>query len=37
MMNFMVLEKGESIYVPADGIHAYLLETLWNVWLDLIM
>ncbi|KAK2625813.1 hypothetical protein QTJ16_005125 [Diplocarpon rosae] len=23
-MNFMVLEKGESIYVAADGIHAYL-------------
>ncbi|CZT41507.1 probable mannose-6-phosphate isomerase [Rhynchosporium secalis] len=24
VMNFMVLEKGEAIYVPADGIHAYL-------------
>lgn len=23
-MNFLVLEKGDSIYVPADGIHAYL-------------
>jgi mannose-6-phosphate isomerase len=23
-MNFLVLEKGESIYVLADGIHAYL-------------
>jgi len=23
-MNFLVLEKGEAIYVPADGIHAYL-------------
>lgn len=23
-MNFLVLEKGQAIYVPADGIHAYL-------------
>lgn len=23
-MNFMVLEAGEAIYIPADGIHAYL-------------
>merc|ERR1712093_44023 len=23
-MNYMVLEKGDAIYVPADGIHAYL-------------
>jgi len=23
-MNYLVLEKGDSIYVPADGIHAYL-------------
>ncbi|TVY53141.1 Mannose-6-phosphate isomerase [Lachnellula cervina] len=23
-MNFMVLNKGDAIYVPADGIHAYL-------------
>ncbi|KAH7351070.1 RmlC-like cupin domain-containing protein [Rhexocercosporidium sp. MPI-PUGE-AT-0058] len=23
-MNYLVLEKGEAIYVPADGIHAYL-------------
>jgi len=23
-MNFLVLEKGDAIYVPADGIHAYL-------------
>lgn len=23
-MNFLVLQKGEAIYVPADGIHAYL-------------
>lgn len=23
-MNYMVLEAGESIYIPADGIHAYL-------------
>jgi mannose-6-phosphate isomerase len=24
MMNYLVLEKGDAIYVPADGIHAYL-------------
>ncbi|KAK3348375.1 mannose-6-phosphate isomerase [Neurospora tetraspora] len=23
-MNFMVLQPGDSIYIPADGIHAYL-------------
>ncbi|KAK4963853.1 hypothetical protein LTR66_012617 [Elasticomyces elasticus] len=23
-MNYLVLQKGESIYIPADGIHAYL-------------
>ncbi|KAK4953146.1 hypothetical protein LTR10_008852 [Elasticomyces elasticus] len=23
-MNYMVLQRGESIYIPADGIHAYL-------------
>lgn len=23
-MNYLVLEEGESIYIPADGIHAYL-------------
>jgi mannose-6-phosphate isomerase len=23
-MNFLVLDKGDAIYVPADGIHAYL-------------
>lgn len=23
-MNFLVLQPGESIYIPADGIHAYL-------------
>ncbi|EME50098.1 hypothetical protein DOTSEDRAFT_68836 [Dothistroma septosporum NZE10] len=23
-MNFLVLEKGDSIYIPTDGIHAYL-------------
>lgn len=23
-MNYLVLEAGESIYIPADGIHAYL-------------
>ncbi|TVY73579.1 Mannose-6-phosphate isomerase [Lachnellula suecica] len=23
-MNFLVLKKGDAIYVPADGIHAYL-------------
>src|SRR6195952_367814 len=23
-MNYMTLQKGESIYIPADGIHAYL-------------
>jgi mannose-6-phosphate isomerase len=23
-MNFLVLQAGESIYIPADGIHAYL-------------
>ncbi|EHL00282.1 putative Mannose-6-phosphate isomerase [Glarea lozoyensis 74030] len=23
-MNFLVLEKGDAIFVPADGIHAYL-------------
>ncbi|KAF1821025.1 mannose-6-phosphate isomerase [Dissoconium aciculare CBS 342.82] len=23
-MNYLVLEPGESIYIPADGIHAYL-------------
>ena len=23
-MNFLVLQKGDAIYVPADGIHAYL-------------
>lgn len=23
-MNFLVLEAGDSIYIPADGIHAYL-------------
>lgn len=23
-MNYMTLKKGESIYIPADGIHAYL-------------
>lgn len=23
-MNFLTLEKGDAIYVPADGIHAYL-------------
>lgn len=23
-MNFMVLEAGDAIYIPADGIHAYL-------------
>lgn len=23
-MNFLTLQKGDSIYVPADGIHAYL-------------
>ncbi|ESZ96841.1 hypothetical protein SBOR_2762 [Sclerotinia borealis F-4128] len=23
-MNFLILEKGDAIYVPADGIHAYL-------------
>lgn len=23
-MNFLVLKKGEAIYIPADGIHAYL-------------
>jgi mannose-6-phosphate isomerase len=24
MMNYLVLQKGDAIYVPADGIHAYL-------------
>jgi mannose-6-phosphate isomerase len=23
-MNYLVLEAGESLYIPADGIHAYL-------------
>ncbi|KAH8660576.1 mannose-6-phosphate isomerase [Xylariales sp. PMI_506] len=23
-MNFLVLERGEALYIPADGIHAYL-------------
>lgn len=23
-MNYMVLQKGDAIYIPADGIHAYL-------------
>jgi len=23
-MNFLVLDKGDAIYIPADGIHAYL-------------
>ncbi|KAK0266452.1 hypothetical protein LTR91_021646 [Friedmanniomyces endolithicus] len=23
-MNYLVLQRGESIYIPADGIHAYL-------------
>ena len=23
-MNYLVLDKGDSIYIPADGIHAYL-------------
>lgn len=23
-MNYLILEKGDAIYVPADGIHAYL-------------
>ncbi|KAL1858581.1 hypothetical protein Plec18167_003548 [Paecilomyces lecythidis] len=24
MMNFLTLDKGDAVYIPADGIHAYL-------------